>query len=187
MAEVANAAYFDSSGREDGESRLLQITRLYEPRATYSNGCVGATVEVDVETGSVRIDRIVVVEDCGTILNPMIVDGQVHGGVVQGIGNALYEELVYDGKAQPLFSTLMDYLLPTAAETPLLDVLHIESPSPVTVGGIKGMGEAGMIASPAAILIAVVDALRSFDPQVHELPLSPDRIVAITRPGANAR
>jgi carbon-monoxide dehydrogenase large subunit len=187
MAEVANAAYFDSSGREDGESRLLQITRLYEPRATYSNGCVGATVEVDVETGSVRIDRIVVVEDCGTILNPMIVDGQVHGGVVQGIGNALYEELVYDGKAQPLFSTLMDYLLPTAAETPLLDVLHIESPSPVTVGGMKGMGEAGMIASPAAILIAVVDALRSFDPQVHELPLSPDRIVAITRPGANAR
>ena len=117
------------------------------------------------------------VEDCGPVLNPTIVEGQVRGAIAQGIGAALYEQIAYDEFGQLLTGSFMDYLLPTSSTVPTIDVGHLESPSPVTVGGIKGMGESGLIASPAAIANAVLDALAQFDPKPEEFPLTPERIV----------
>ncbi len=177
LAEVAVSSYFVNSVRAEGEDPTLTATRFYDPKATYSNGCIVVVAEVDPETGQVRLDRVVSVEDCGTILNPMIVDGQIHGAVAQGIGGTLYEHLVYDDQGQLLTGTFMDYLLPTATEVPPIQVEHLETPSPVTVQGIKGMGEGGLMASPAAVAGAVIDALAPFNPKVEELPLSPERIL----------
>ena len=133
-------------------------------------------VDVDIETGQVELVRYLVVEDCGRMVNPMVVEGQVHGAVVQRIGNALYEELVYDGQVQPLTATFMDYLLPTAAELPSMEVSHIETPPPVTVGGFKGMAEGGTIGATATLANAVADALAPLGITVTERPLSPERI-----------
>jgi carbon-monoxide dehydrogenase large subunit len=178
VREVARAAYKPSSsmfplGLEPG----LETTHYYDPPpATFSNGAHLAVVEVDAETGEVEILRYLVVEDCGTMVNPLIVDGQAHGGVAQGIGNALYEELVYDGDGQLLTTSFMDYLVPTAAELPRTDVLHIDTPPPVTVSGFKGMAEGGTIGAIAAVANAVADALAPLGVEVRELPLSPDRL-----------
>jgi len=135
-------------------------------------------VEVDVETGLVTILRYIVVEDCGTIINPLVVDGQIQGGVAQGIGMALYEQAIYDENGQFLTGTLMDYLPPTATEVPRVEIAHFESPSPLTPGGIKGMGEGGAIAPPAAIANAVADALVPFDARVNAVPLTPERVLS---------
>ena len=108
-----------------------------------------------------RILRYVVAEDCGTMVNPLIVEGQVHGGVAQGIGGALYEDLVYDEAGTLVSGSFMDYLIPTAAEIPDVDVCHLESPTPLVPGGFKGMGEGGAVNSPACVLAAVNDALRA--------------------------
>jgi carbon-monoxide dehydrogenase large subunit len=177
FADVAGAAYFAPFVRREGSDPYLSSTRFYDPRATYSNGCFVAIAEVDIETGKTTLHRVLAVEDCGTMLNPMIVEGQVRGAIAQGIGSALLEHLVYDESGQLLTTTYLDFLLPTATEVPRLDVEHIETPSPVTVGGIKGMGESGLIASPAAVLNAIIDAVSPFDPQITELPLSPDRVL----------
>ena len=167
-----------------GEEAGLEITVRYEPPPfTHSNATHAVEVEVDVETGQVEIARYVVVEDCGTILNPMVVDGQIRGGVAQGIGGALYEEVVYDDAGQLLTGTLMDYLLPTANEVPPIEVAHIETPSPYTAGGMKGMGEGGTIAGPAAIANAVADALREYSPRVNRVPLTPERVLALIDAG----
>ena len=156
----------------------LEATAHYEPPAvTHANAAHVATVEVDVETGQVRILRYIVVEDCGTIINPLVVDGQIQGGVAQGIGTALYEQLVYDENGQFLTGTLMDYLAPTAVDVPRVEIGHIESPSPYTPLGIKGMGEGGAIAPPAAIANAVADALRPLGAQIREIPLTPERVL----------
>jgi carbon-monoxide dehydrogenase large subunit len=136
-------------------------------------------VEVDPETGFVKLLRYLVVEDCGKIINPMIVDGQVHGGVTQGIGGALFEELVYDQQGQLLNTSFMDYLIPTATDVPAYEVHHIETPSPLTVGGMKGMGEGGAIAPGPAIANAVCDALRPFGVRVTRLPLTPERVKSL--------
>ena len=134
------------------------------------------TVEVDRDTGVVAILRYVVSEDCGVMINPMIVEGQIAGGVVQGIGGALYEHFVYDDDGNPLTTTFMDYLLPTTTEVPTIEYGHVETPSP-TPGGHKGMGEGGAIGSPPAIFNAVADALAQVGVKVTEQPLSPSRIV----------
>lgn len=181
MQEVAFAAYWDGDVREDepGESHqpLLSSTRFYDPPATYSNGCVVVRAEVDSETGKITLDRIVVVEDCGTVINPMIVEAQVHGAITQGLGGALLEHLIYNDDGQPLTTTYMDYLVPTATEVPPIEVFHLESPSPFSIGGIKGMGEGGQIAAPAAVANAVADALAPFGARVTSLPLSPDTVL----------
>ena len=109
----------------------------------------------------------------------MIVDGQIHGAVAQGIGGALLEQVVYDADGQPQASTFLDYLLPTAAEVPPIDVEHCVSPSPFTPGGIKGMGESGLVATPAAVACAVADALAPFGGQVDRLPLAPEAVLGI--------
>jgi carbon-monoxide dehydrogenase large subunit len=134
---------------------------------------------VDPETTEIKIERIVASEDCGTVINPMIVEGQVHGAIAQGIGGALLEHLAYDETGQPLATTYMDYLVPTTMEVPHIDVTHIESPSPFSIGGIKGIGEGGLISAPAAISCAVLDALAPWNPQIRTLPVTPDRITEI--------
>ena len=124
-----------------------------------------------------KLLRYVVVEDCGTIINPRVVDGQIQGGVAQGIGTALYEQALYDENGQFLTGTLMDYLVPTAVDVPRVEIGHIESPSPYTPTGIKGMGEGGAIAPPAAIANAVCDALSSFNVRISEVPITPERVL----------
>jgi carbon-monoxide dehydrogenase large subunit len=138
---------------------------------------------VDVETGEVRLLRYAVVEDCGRLINPAIVDGQVRGGVAQGIGGALFEECAYDGAGQLLTASLMDYLVPGTAEVPDIQVDHLETPSPFTVGGFKGVGEAGTAGAPGAILNAVNDALAPFGARVRHQPITPERVLRALRPG----
>jgi carbon-monoxide dehydrogenase large subunit len=138
-------------------------------------------VEIDPATGDVRIERYVVAEDCGVMINPMIVEGQVRGGVAQGIAAALYEQLVYDDEGQLLTSTLMDYLVPTATEIPNVEILHLETPCEYTETGAKGMGEGGTMGAPAAVASAVADALSHLDIEVDRLPITPDRLRAAIR------
>jgi carbon-monoxide dehydrogenase large subunit len=129
------------------------------PDGTYSNAVHAAVVDIDLQTGVLKLRRFVVVEDCGTVINPMIVDGQVRGGVVQGIGSALFESFVYDAECQPLTTTFADYLLPAAPEIPDIEVHHIVTPTPLTPLGAKGLGEGGAIGPAAAIANAVSNAL----------------------------
>ena len=160
-------------------AQLEAATRYEPPASTHSNATHIATVEVDIETGQVKLLRYIVVEDCGTMLNPLIVEGQIQGGVAQGIGMALYEHAIYDENGQFLTGTLMDYLIPTAADVPEVEIAHLESPSPYVPSGIKGMGEGGAIAPPAAIANAVSDALRPFGVQVNTVPLTPEQVLTL--------
>jgi carbon-monoxide dehydrogenase large subunit len=143
---------------------------------TWTNAAHAAIVEVDVETGFLRILRYVVVEDCGNMINPLIVDGQVHGGTAQGIGGALLEHLVYDETGQLRSQTLMEYLLPSALDVPNIEVHHLQTPSPFTLGGFKGMGEGGAIGPLPALGNAVMDALAPLGAAIDALPLSPERV-----------
>ncbi len=128
--------------------------------------------------GAIEILDYVVCHDCGTIVNPMIVEAQVIGGVAQGLGTALYEEIPYDENGQPLASTFLDYTMPGASEIPDVRVLHMQTPSPHTRFGIKGVGEGGAIAPPAAIVNAVNDALRALNAKVTETPVTPERVLS---------
>jgi aerobic carbon-monoxide dehydrogenase large subunit len=163
----------------------LSATQSYDAPpgfGTWTNAAHAATVEVDVETGFVRILRYVVVEDCGNMINPLIVDGQVHGGTVQGIGGALLEHLMYDETGQLMSQTLMEYLLPSALDVPNIEVHHLQTPSSFTVGGFKGMGEGGAIGPLPALGNAVTDALAPLGIAMDALPLSPERVrMAIER------
>ncbi|MQA73381.1 MAG: molybdopterin-dependent oxidoreductase [Solirubrobacterales bacterium] len=178
LADVARRANHEPHLLPAGVEPGLESTRRYQAPdpGSFSSAMHAAEVEIDGETGEVRVLRYVVVEDCGTVVNPMIVEGQVHGGVAQGIGGAVYEHLAYDDSGQLLTTSLIDYLLPGATETPPIEVLHLESPSPNTIGGWKGMGEGGSINAPAAVVSAVNDALRRLGIAVDHTPLTPDWI-----------
>jgi aerobic carbon-monoxide dehydrogenase large subunit len=143
------------------------------PRTVYPYATHACVVEVDPDTAGVRILRYVVAEDCGTIINPLIVEGQAHGAIAQGIGGALHEALVYDENGQLTTASLMDYLVPTAAEMPALQIEHLEIPSPDSANGAKGVGEGGTLGPPAAIANAVADALGV---ELNELPLDPEAV-----------
>jgi aerobic carbon-monoxide dehydrogenase large subunit len=162
----------------------LEVTAGYKAKrdtGTFSYAAHAAAVLVDPETGAVDILAYVVVEDGGVLLNPMIVDGQIHGGVAQGIGTALYEEMRFSAEGQPSSANLADYLVPGAREIPTIQVIHIETPSPYTRFGQKGLGEGGAIAPPAAITNAVNDALKSLGAEISASPATPHRIVAAIR------
>jgi len=131
-------------------------------------------VEVDIKTGAVHIVRYIVIEDCGTIVNPLIVDGQIIGGVAQGIGQALLEHAAYNDNGQPVAVTLADYLVPSCSDVPRIEIHHLESPSPLSLGGFKGMGEGGAVNPPAAIANAITDALSPFRIAVNETPITPE-------------
>ncbi|MEH7253133.1 xanthine dehydrogenase family protein molybdopterin-binding subunit [Neobacillus niacini] len=155
----------------------LQVTHYFvPPTVTFASSVHIAEVEVDKETGFVELQNYSVVHDCGTVINPMIVDGQVQGGVAQGIGSALYEEIVYDQNGQLLTGTYMDYLLPTSMEIPTVKKGHQEFLSTRNPLGIKGVGEGGAISPPAAIANAIVDALSDLDLVINQLPVSPSRL-----------
>lgn len=159
----------------------LEATVGFRPKVdtgVFSYASHAAAVAVDPDTGHVDILDYVIVEDCGTMVNPMLVDGQTIGGAAQGIGTALYEESPYDANGQPLASTLADYVLPGATEVPAFRIFHLQTPSPYTAFGIKGMGEGGAIAPPAVIFNAVNDALRDLGVEVRETPLTPRRLTA---------
>jgi carbon-monoxide dehydrogenase large subunit len=149
------------------------------PTVTYASAVHVAKVEVDVGTGYVTLLGYLVAHDCGKVINPIIVEGQVHGGVAQGVGGALYEEMVYDEAGQLLTGSLMDYLVPTATDLPRIDTVHLEYPSPRNPLGIKGLGEGGAISPPAAIANAIEDALQPFGVKITETPVSPSRLLAL--------
>ncbi len=162
----------------------LEVTEGYRPptdNGTFSYAAHGCVVEVDLETGETKILKYSIVEDGGNILNPMVADGQVIGGSVQGIGTALFEEMMYDSSAQPLSTSFGEYLIPTAAEVPKFDIHHICTPSPLSRFGQKGIGEGGAIGPPAALGNAINDALKELDAEITEIPVSPQRILKIIR------
>ncbi len=180
FADIGQAAFLHPERLPVGEEPALEANAVYQPgRSTgaFSYASHACTVAVDPGTGHVEILDYVVCHDCGTMVNPMIVEAQVVGGVAQGLGTALYEEIPYDDNGQPLASTFLDYMIPGATEVPDVRVLHMETPSPHTRFGIKGMGEGGAIAPPAVVINAINDALKSLGVELGETPATPDRVL----------
>jgi carbon-monoxide dehydrogenase large subunit len=165
-----------------GQAPGLEHTAYFTPsQASYCNGTHVAEVEVEPFTGAVTLCKYTVAHDSGNVINPLIVDGQVQGGVAHGIGNALFERVQYDAGAQPLTTTFQDYLLPGVLDVPGCAIEHVETPNPLNPLGVKGAGEGGTIPAPAAIISAIEDALAPFGVHFAEMPLTPDRIVAALR------
>ena len=175
FAEVAAAAY--GNNLPDGVESGFEITTVYENnKKAWPYGTHIAVVEVDVETGEVKLKRYVGVDDVGTILNPMIVEGQIVGGIVQGIGQALFEQAVYDNSGNLVSGTLQDYAMPRAMHLPDIETDHIVTPTPSNLLGTKGAGESGTIGSPASIANAVSDALESFGVSHIDLPITDEKV-----------
>ena len=162
----------------------LEATVMHRTDAlSYANACHAAEVEVDIETGEVKILRYIALQDSGVLINPMLVEGQIHGGVAHGIGNTFYEWMGYDDAAQPVTTTFADYLLPTSTEVPMLTTLYKETPSPLNPLGVKGVGEAGTIPAAAALISAVEDALSPFNVHIGQVPISPMKLSEMIRAG----
>ncbi|MBI2714485.1 MAG: xanthine dehydrogenase family protein molybdopterin-binding subunit [Rhizobiales bacterium] len=182
LREVARAWYLQPQNLPPNiDTGGLDVTAGYRAErdsGTFTYAAHAAVVAVDPATGTIEILDYVVVEDGGTLVNPMIVDGQICGGTAQGIGTCLYEIMPFDAQGQPLASTMIDYMLPGATEVPDIRVLHMQTPSPYTEFGIKGLGEGGAVGPPAAIVSAVNDALRPLNVEVQDLPVTPERILA---------
>ena len=164
---------------KDIEPGLESSATFRVDQLAYSNACHVVEVEVDIETGGVRILRYLAMQDAGRLINPMIVDGQVHGGIAHGIGNAIFEWMGYDEAGEPVTTTLADYLLPTAKDVPKLQTLYKESPSPHNPLGVKGVGEVGVIPAAAAIISAVEDALSLFDVRITQMPITPCKLAEL--------
>jgi aerobic carbon-monoxide dehydrogenase large subunit len=178
VTELARLAHSPpAAGLPGGLAPGLEATQAFDSSGAAFSGAVHvAAVEVDADTGRVSVHGYTVVEDCGPLINPMIVEGQIHGALAQGIGEALGEELVYDRMGQLVTGTLMDYPLPVASALPSFAIGHLETPSPHTPGGVKGMGEGGTVGAPAAIANAVADALRPLGVSVTSLPIRPETL-----------
>jgi carbon-monoxide dehydrogenase large subunit len=181
IAEMAREVYTQTHRFKGEIEPGLSESGTYDPPGTFSNACHVAIVELDPETGHVRMDRYLVAEDAGRIINPMIADGQVHGGVAQGIGNALLEEIIYDENGGILTANLADYMPPTAHEMPPIELHHIETPSTQSITKAKGLGEGGTIGAPAAVMNAINDALTPFGVEIDVIPATPQRIRAALR------
>jgi carbon-monoxide dehydrogenase large subunit len=178
---LARAAYHQIHLFNGEIDPAISETATYDPPGTFSNACHAGIVEVDPDTGRVVIERFVVAEDAGRLVNPMIADGQVAGGVAQGIGNALLEEIVYDDTGNILTATLADFLPPTSHEIPPIEVMHLQTLNGATITRAKGLGEGGAIGAPAAIINAINDALAPFGVTINEMPATPQRIRAALR------
>jgi carbon-monoxide dehydrogenase large subunit len=178
LAEIADIAYFQPGGLPEGVPPGLEASGRYRARSPmiWANATHVCTCEVDVTTGAVRLLRHIVSEDCGPMINPNFVEGQIAGGTVQGIGGVLLEHLAYDEDGNPLTTTFMDYLLPTASDVPDIEYGHVETMGPGP-GGYKGVGEGGAIGAPPAVVNAVADALAPFGVEITRLPLTPAAIV----------
>ena len=178
---LARAAYHQLHRFKGEIEPGIAESATYDPPGTFSNACHVAIVEVDPETGLVTIEKFVAAEDAGRIINPMIVDGQIHGGIAQGIGNALFEEIVYDPTGNVLTTTLADYLAPTVHEIPPIELHHLATMSEATVTRAKGVGEGGTIGAPAAVINAINDAIAPLGAEINEVPATPQRIRAALR------
>ncbi|MET8212890.1 xanthine dehydrogenase family protein molybdopterin-binding subunit [Streptomyces sp. NPDC005373] len=180
LAEIADLAYYQVHALPPGVPAGLEASgRYHTPHLMiWANATHVCTCEVDVVTGEVKLLRYIVSEDCGPMINPNVVEGQIFGGTVQGIGGALYEELAYDADGNPVSTTFMDYLLPTATEVPVIEVGHVETPGPGP-GGYKGVGEGGAIGSAPAVVNAVADALAPLGVRISRLPLTPAAIAGL--------
>ena len=184
---LARAAYHQIHRFKGEVTPGISESATYDPPGTFSNACHVAIVEVDVETGGVVVERFLVAEDAGRLINPLIVDGQIHGGVAQGIANALLEEIVYDETGNILTATLADYLPPTAREIPPIEIHHLETWTQASITKAKGLGEGGAIGAPAAVVNAINDALSPFGVSIDEFPATPQRIRAALRSAAEAQ
>jgi len=180
LSEVGRVGYFRPDTLPMGFQSELSVTRHYTPREygfTFTNGIQAAWVEVDVETGFVKLLKHWCVEDCGTVLNPMLVDEQIRGGIVQGIGGALFEECLYSPEGQLLNGSMADYLVPMAGEMPDIVVGHVQTPTRTSELGAKGAGEAGTAGAPGAIMNAINDALAPLGANVTDQPFTPERVL----------
>jgi len=158
------------------ETTLIAAFDFEQDDQTFPFGCHVAVVEVDVETGHAQLVRHIAVDDCGTVLNQMLVDGQIHGGVAQGVAQALYEEFVYDAEGNPLTTSLIDYVIPTIGEIPQVETVSMETPTPLNPLGAKGIGESGTIGSTPAVQNAVIDAVSHLGVRHIDMPLHPMRV-----------
>jgi len=188
VSELARLVYFQAHTLPEGVRYGLEARASFDPPGTFSNACHAAFVVIDPGTGGIRLHRYLVVEDCGVVINPLIVDGQVRGGVTQGVAAALLEQVRYDTEGQPGSTTLMDYLAPTAAEMCRIDIIHLQTPSHSSHTGAKGMGEGGMIGAPAAVVNAINDALSDTSVSFDHIPVLPsDVCAALSGKGAKGR
>jgi aerobic carbon-monoxide dehydrogenase large subunit len=187
LADIGRVAYLEAQRLPEGEEPGLECQASFDPPGTFSNATHGCIVEIDPETGAVAIERYVVAEDCGVMINPAIVEGQVRGGVAQGIAAALYEDLPFTAEGQPQATSLMDYLVPTAAEIPAVEIVHLETPSEFSETGAKGMGEGGTMGAPACVATAVADAVAHLGIEIDRLPIRPDHLLAALRSAAEER
>jgi aerobic carbon-monoxide dehydrogenase large subunit len=184
LAEIAGEAYVVDAMPADFEPGL-EATAFYDPENfVFPFGAHACVVDVDAETGKVDVVRYVAVDDCGPAINPMIIDGQVHGGITHAIGQVLYERIHYDEEGQLVTGTFVDYALPSAAELPSFELDRTETPSTTTSMGVKGVGEAGTIAASAAVTNAVIDALRPAGVSFMNMPLTPMRVWEAIEGGA---
>jgi carbon-monoxide dehydrogenase large subunit len=186
LEELAHAIYFTASEFPDEvlpEPTIEETAHFDPPAATFANATHAVVVEVDKATGHITFLRYVIVHDCGTIINPLIVDGQLYGGTAQGIGGTVHEHLKFDENGQPQATTFMDYLVPTSHDVPKLELEHIETASPHTALGIKGVGESGTVFAPTAVATAVGDALGV---EVNRLELGPSRVFELMSEGNGA-
>jgi aerobic carbon-monoxide dehydrogenase large subunit len=176
LADISLAAYIPENIPEGMEPGLEEVN-FYDPENfVFPFGAHAAVVDVDADTGKVELVRYLAVDDCGPAINPLLIDGQVHGGITHAVGQAMFEQMVYDAEGQPLTSTFVDYALPTAAELPSFETDRTETPSPVNSLGVKGVGEAGTIAASPTVVNAVVDALRPLGVTYIDMPLTPLRV-----------
>jgi carbon-monoxide dehydrogenase large subunit len=178
VGELARVVHFQAHRLTTDLRYGLEAQASYDPPGTFSNACHAAMVAIDPGTGAIRLHRYLVVEDCGVVINPMVVDGQVRGGVTQGVAAALLERVCFDPDGQPVSTTLMDYQAPTAAEACAVEIVHLETPSRFSETGAKGMGEGGTIGAPAAVLNAINDALSDTDVRFDHIPVLPPDIWA---------
>jgi aerobic carbon-monoxide dehydrogenase large subunit len=183
LSRIARAAMPSwSNERPPGVDAGLEETFYWQPpTVTWSYAVHVAIVEVDAETGRVRIDTYAVAHDCGNVINPMLVEGQIHGGAVQGLGGILYEAIAYDANGQLLSGSFMDYAMPIAADIPDFKIVHMHSPSPLNPLGVKGVGEGGAVAPPVAVANAVCDALAGLGLEINATPLRPAEIAKLVK------
>ena len=182
LADIARTAYLDPTNLPEGMDPGIEIHLAYDPPPmTYSNSTHLCQVTVDVPTGKVAIDRYLIVENCGTVINPLIVEGQQHGATIMGISGTLFEHIIYDESGQNLTGSLADYLIPTAVEVPELEIIHMNTPNKRTPAGIKGMAEGGVMGAIGAISNAVSDALAPFGVTIDKHPITPDAVRALIR------
>ncbi len=185
LDEVARVVYFRPDTLPPGFQAEFMVTRHYVPRAwpfAFTNGVQASYLDVDTRTGAVKLLRHWCVEDCGTVINPQLVDEQIRGGIVQGIGAALFEHCLYDGDGQMLNATMMDYLVPMAAEMPDIDIGHVVTPTADSELGAKGAGEAGTAGAPACVMNAINDALRPLGATpITAMPITPELVLRALR------